>query len=90
MPLRIEQSLEFALELTRLLMRMRCMVPTFVLSFGPRRRAPRRMKIGEVKISRMVMLEMVMSSHSAPSSLSSASPSQPSKTQFEKIGRAHV
>ena len=85
MPLRIELMRIGALWQSRLLMRMRFRVPTLVVSLGPRRRAPRRMKIGPETRSRMVMLVMVMSSSSAPSTVSSAKPWQPSKTQFEMV-----
>ena len=50
--------------------------PTLVLSFGPRSRAPSLMKIGELQTSRMVMLLIVTSSSSAPSTDSSARPRQ--------------
>jgi hypothetical protein len=71
-PLRMELMRMGALWQLRLLMRMRLSVPTLVVSLGPRRRAPRRMKSGPEMRSRMVVLVMVMSSSSAPSTVSSA------------------
>ena len=49
---------------------------------GPRKRAPRRKKIGEPLMSRMVMLLNDTSSSNAPSTLSKAIPLHPSKTQL--------
>src|SRR6185437_4226956 len=83
MPLRMEQIDRGALWHTRLSIRMRFTVPTLVLSFGPRSRAPRRRKIGPVPRSRMVVLVMATSSSSAPSTDSRAYPKHPSKIQLE-------
>src|ERR1700744_4825007 len=84
MPVRMEPGMG-ALKHERLLISTRRIVPTFVLSFGPRRRAPRRIKIGPLYKSRMVVFVIVKSSSSAPSTLSNAYPRHPSKTQFEIV-----
>src|SRR5215469_7323633 len=49
---------------------------------GPRMRDPRRIKIGEATVSRIVIFEMLTSSMTAPSTLKIAKPKHPSKTQF--------
>src|ERR1039458_7515041 len=66
----------------RLLMLTRLTVPIGVPS-GARMRLPRRMKIGALDTSRMVMFETVTSSVCAPSTLSSASPREVSNTMLE-------
>ena len=83
-PLMIEPRRPAALRTTTLLMLTRRIAPTGGSS-GPRRRLPRRMKIGELQTSRMVMLEIVTSSMIAPSTLSIARPRQSSKTQLEIV-----
>src|SRR5437667_12844028 len=80
----MEQSSDSAPELTTLLMRTRFRLPTEI-SLGPRIRVPSRKNIGEFRISRMVTPVNVMSSHTAPSTVSSANPRQLSKTQFEMV-----
>jgi hypothetical protein len=49
---------------------------------GPRMRAPRRKKIGALRMSRMVIPTTVMSSMIPPSTVSSARPRQLSKMQL--------
>ena len=80
----IEPKRESELEHTMLLISTRRKAPTGTPS-GPRMRAPRRRKIGAEVMSRMVMLVMVTSSSSPPSTVSSASPWQPSNTQLEMV-----
>src|SRR6266567_1445928 len=71
-PLMMQPNREELLEHMTLLMFTRCRVPGRVVSAGPRKRAPRRRKIGADTISRMVMLVIATSSSSAPSTVSSA------------------
>src|SRR5580698_8697385 len=52
---------------------------------GPRIRLPRRRNNGVLVQSRIVTPVKVISSRSAPSTLSSAKPRQPSKTQLEMV-----
>ena len=80
----IEPNRETEFEHTRLSMITRFSVPTGV-PCGARMRLPSRMKIGALTMSRIEMLVMVTSSSSAPSTDSSASPWQPSKTQLEIV-----
>src|SRR5215469_328579 len=80
----MEQICDDPLEPTILEIFTRRMLPTGTPA-GPRIRDPRRRKIGEATVPRMVMFEMVTSSISAPSTLRIATPKQPSKTQFEIV-----
>src|SRR6185312_6268510 len=73
---------ETQLELTILLMRMRRNVPVVIPS-GPLRRLPRRRNSGASVTFRIVIPVIVTSSREPPSTHSSASPRQVSKTQFE-------
>ena len=63
---------------------MRLMLPTLVPA-GPRSRAPRRMKMGELATWRIVMFEIAMSSMCEPSTLSMAMPRESSNTQFVMV-----
>src|SRR3954453_24216448 len=85
MPLMIDDNFVGAFQHTTLLMMTRRSVPTLVESSGPRRREPRRMKIGELPMSRMVMLVIATSSSNAPSTDSNASPRQYEKVQLEIV-----
>ena len=65
-------------------MMIRFKVPTGTPA-GPRMRLARRRNNGVLVQSRMVTPLKVISSSKAPSTLSSAKPRQPSKTQFEMV-----
>src|ERR1700756_1914404 len=75
---------EAELELTTLLIITRFSVPTGTPA-GPRMRLPSRRNSGVLVQSRMVTPVKVISSSRAPSTLSSANPRHPSKTQFEMV-----
>src|SRR5215469_5518722 len=80
----MEQMSDELLEDTMFEILTRRMVPTGTPA-GPRIRDPRRRKMGEATVPRIVTFEMVTSSICAPSTLRMVIPMQPSKTQFEIV-----